>query len=56
MSFFFYQDHFFYRPDLMPLDDCKLLFTSEIFDIELPGTQLNEKDADGIQTASPVKR
>jgi hypothetical protein len=28
----------------MPLDDCKLLFTNEIFDVEMPGTQLNEKD------------
>lgn len=40
----------------MPLDDCKLLFTNEIFDVEMPGTQLNEKDLEGDQMASPVKR
>lgn len=46
----------FYRPDLMPLDDCKLLFVNEIFDIEKPGTQVNEFDEAFDASASPVKR
>lgn len=40
----------------MPLDDCKLLFVNEIFDVEMPGTQLNEYDTPVEQSASPVKR
>lgn len=46
----------FFRPDLMPLDDCKLLFVNEIFDIEKPGTQVNEFDEAFDASASPVKR
>ncbi|XP_063399253.1 E3 ubiquitin-protein ligase UHRF1-like [Mytilus trossulus] len=46
----------FIGPDLMPLDDCKLLFVNEIFDVEMPGTQLNEYDTPVEQSASPVKR
>lgn len=46
----------FYRPDLMPLDDCKLLFVNEIFDIEKPGTQVNKFDEAFDASASPVKR
>lgn len=40
----------------MPLDDCKLLFINEIFDIEKPGTQVNEFDEAFDASASPVKR
>lgn len=40
----------------MPLDDCKLLFVNEIFDIEKPGTQVNEFDEAFDASASPVKR
>lgn len=46
----------FIGPDLMPLDDCKLLFVNEIFDIEKPGTQVNEFDEAFDASASPVKR
>ncbi|XP_062593706.1 E3 ubiquitin-protein ligase UHRF1-like [Saccostrea cucullata] len=46
----------FIGPDLMPLDECKLLFTNEVFDIEKPGTQINEFDETFDPSASPVKR
>ncbi|XP_056018667.1 E3 ubiquitin-protein ligase UHRF1-like isoform X2 [Ostrea edulis] len=46
----------FIGPDLMPLDDCKLLFVNEIFDVEKPGTQINEFDETFDPSASPVKR
>lgn len=46
---------FFPRPDLMPLDDCKLLFVNEVFGIEKPGTQINEFDDTFDPSASPVK-
>ena len=46
----------FFSPDLMPLDDCKLLFVHEVFDVEKAGSQLNEFDEGVDSKASPVKR
>ncbi|KAK3103860.1 hypothetical protein FSP39_022483 [Pinctada imbricata] len=43
-------------PDLMPLDDCNLMFIHEIFDIEKPGTQINENDTESTATPTPVQR
>ncbi|XP_067677716.1 E3 ubiquitin-protein ligase UHRF1-like [Haliotis asinina] len=46
----------FIGADLMPLEDCKILFVDEIFSIEKAGTQLNEmRDADN-PAISPAKR
>ncbi|XP_025095806.1 E3 ubiquitin-protein ligase UHRF1-like isoform X2 [Pomacea canaliculata] len=42
--------------DLMPLENCRLLFISELFDIEKPGTQLTKKDLMLDPSASPAKR
>lgn len=40
----------------MPLENCRLLFISELFDIEKPGTQLTKKDLMLDPSASPAKR
>ncbi|KAL8608900.1 hypothetical protein ACOMHN_063029 [Nucella lapillus] len=42
--------------DLMPLENCRLQFLTELFDIEKPGTQLTELDIQMDPTASPAKR
>ncbi|XP_021356809.1 E3 ubiquitin-protein ligase UHRF1-like [Mizuhopecten yessoensis] len=46
----------FIGPDLMPLDDCDILFLNEIFGIEIAGTQLNVEDVAKDPSQSPVKR
>ncbi|KAL3878130.1 hypothetical protein ACJMK2_030501 [Sinanodonta woodiana] len=46
----------YFGPDLTPLENCKILFVGEIFDIEKAGTQLNEADVANNPAASPVKR
>ena len=45
-----------FRADLMPLENCRLLFLTELFDIEKPGTQLTEQDLQQDPSASPAKR
>ncbi|KAK7467888.1 hypothetical protein BaRGS_00036893 [Batillaria attramentaria] len=42
--------------DLMPLENCRLLFLTELFEVEKPGTQLTEQDLLLDPTASPAKR
>ncbi|KAL4236714.1 ubiquitin-like with PHD and RING finger domains 2 [Mactra antiquata] len=46
----------YFGPDLSPLENCKLLFVDEIFDIEEPGTQLSAEDLAANPNMSPVKR
>ena len=40
----------------MSLENCRLLFLTELFEIEKPGTQLTEQDIQLDPTASPAKR
>ncbi|XP_076461119.1 E3 ubiquitin-protein ligase UHRF1-like [Babylonia areolata] len=42
--------------ELMALENCRLLFLNELFDIEKPGTQLTEQDLQLDPSASPAKR
>ena len=46
----------FCSADLMSLENCRLLFLTELFEIEKPGTQLTEQDIQLDPTASPAKR
>ncbi|KAK3584575.1 hypothetical protein CHS0354_024623 [Potamilus streckersoni] len=46
----------YFGPDLTPIENCKLLFIGEIYDIEKAGTQLNKADVANNPAASPVKR
>ncbi|KAK7110903.1 E3 ubiquitin-protein ligase UHRF1-like [Littorina saxatilis] len=42
--------------DLAPLENCRLIFLTELFEIEKPGAQLTERDILLDPTASPAKR
>ena len=46
----------FCSADLMSLENCRLLFLTELFEIEKPGSQLTEQDIQLDPTASPAKR
>ncbi|KAL5021077.1 hypothetical protein ScPMuIL_000232 [Solemya velum] len=46
----------FIGPELTPLEDCKLLFVHEVFDVEKPGNQINIADVERDPSMSPVKR
>ena len=44
MNVFRNVDVSFYSEDLVPLEDCLILFTKEIFKIEKAGSQIREGD------------
>ena len=43
------------RKDLVPMENCRILFVDEIFELERPGTQLNKNDY-GSASQTPTKR